>query len=61
MSTVLVTGGSGYVGIHVIAALLREGREVRTTVRSRARETALRASIRRAGRTTASSNSRPPG
>ena len=34
MSKVLVTGGSGYVGTRLIAALLRDGREVRTTVRS---------------------------
>jgi nucleoside-diphosphate-sugar epimerase len=47
MSTVLVTGGSGYVGTHVIAALLREGREVRTTVRSLARAAELRAAVRR--------------
>jgi nucleoside-diphosphate-sugar epimerase len=47
MSRVLVTGGSGYLGTHVIAALLRSGRSVRTTVRSTAREAELRAAIRR--------------
>ena len=31
---VLVTGGSGFVGIHCVAALLRAGYRVRTTVRS---------------------------
>jgi len=31
---VLVTGGSGFVAIHCIAALLRQGYRVRTTVRS---------------------------
>ncbi|MEV7625145.1 NAD-dependent epimerase/dehydratase family protein [Actinoplanes sp. NPDC089786] len=48
-SLVLVTGGSGYVGTHVIAALLRDGRQVRTTVRSMAREAGVRAAVRRDG------------
>ncbi|MFI7232222.1 NAD-dependent epimerase/dehydratase family protein [Nonomuraea angiospora] len=47
MSRVLVTGGAGYVGTHLIAALLRAGRTVRATVRSTARETELRAAVRR--------------
>jgi nucleoside-diphosphate-sugar epimerase len=34
VSPVLVTGGSGYVGTQLIAALLRDGREVRTSGRS---------------------------
>ena len=33
MSTVLVTGGTGYVASHVVAQLLRDGYQVRTTVR----------------------------
>ncbi|GLY99490.1 NAD-dependent epimerase/dehydratase family protein [Actinoplanes sp. NBRC 103695] len=50
MSPVLVTGGSGYVGTHLIAALLRAGRPVRTTVRSVSRsDSALRAAVRRGG------------
>jgi nucleoside-diphosphate-sugar epimerase len=41
MSPVLVTGGSGYVGTQLIAALLRDGTAVRTTV-APAREGTLR-------------------
>jgi dihydroflavonol-4-reductase len=38
MSTVLVTAGSGFVGVHVILRLLNAGHVVRTTVgRSSAR------------------------
>lgn len=47
MSGVLVTGGSGYVGTQLIAALLRAGSPVRATVRSMAREAELRAAVRR--------------
>ena len=47
MSAVLVTGGSGYVGTQLVAALLRAGRPVRATVRSMAREAGLRAAVRR--------------
>jgi nucleoside-diphosphate-sugar epimerase len=47
MSPVLVTGGSGYVGTQLIAALLRAGHPVRATVRSTAREAELRAAVRR--------------
>ena len=47
MSPVLVTGGSGYVGTQLIAALLRAGRPVRATVRSMASESVLRAAVRR--------------
>jgi len=47
MSPVLVTGGSGYVGTQLIAALLRAGRPVRATLRSTAREADLRAAVRR--------------
>jgi nucleoside-diphosphate-sugar epimerase len=48
MSPVLVTGGSGYVGTQLVAALLRVGRPVRATVRSAAREADLRAALGRA-------------
>ncbi|HEY7284489.1 MAG TPA: aldehyde reductase [Vicinamibacterales bacterium] len=49
MSTVLVTGGSGFVGSHVILQLLRDGHTVRTTVRSLAREPGVRAAVESAG------------
>jgi nucleoside-diphosphate-sugar epimerase len=47
MSPVLVTGGSGYLGTQLIAALLRDGRQVRATVRSPDREDEVRAAVRR--------------
>jgi nucleoside-diphosphate-sugar epimerase len=49
MSPVLVTGGTGYVGTQLIAALLRDGRQVRATVRSLDREDEVRAAVRRGG------------
>jgi uncharacterized protein YbjT (DUF2867 family) len=49
MSPVLVTGGSGYVGTQLIAALLRDGRRVRAAVRSLEREGDVRAAVRRDG------------
>src|SRR6187401_377544 len=49
MSVVLVTGGSGFVGSHVILQLLSAGHVVRTTVRSLTREDSVRAMLREAG------------
>jgi nucleoside-diphosphate-sugar epimerase len=43
--TVLVTGGSGYIGGWCVAEALRRGYRVRTTVRSLAREAETRAAI----------------
>lgn len=51
MSIVLVTGGSGFVGSHVILQLLAAGHEVRTTVRSLAREAEVRETLAAAGAT----------
>src|SRR3954467_1842941 len=48
-STVLVTGGTGFLGGWGVAELLRRGHRVRTTVRNVAREPAVRATVERAG------------
>jgi dihydroflavonol-4-reductase len=45
MKTVLVTGGSGYLGSWCVIDLLRRGYNVRTTVRSLSREAEVRAAI----------------
>ena len=49
MSTVLVTGGSGFLGSHVILQLLAAGDDVRTTVRSLKREETVRRMLAGAG------------
>jgi len=43
--TVLVTGGSGYIGGWCVAGLLQQGYVVRTTVRDLGREAAVRAAL----------------
>ena len=49
MSIVLVTGGTGFVGSHVILQLLPQGHEVRTTVRSLSRGESVRSMLKNAG------------
>ena len=49
MSTVLVTGGSGFIGSHAILQLLNRGHVVRTTVRNLKREADVRAMLRQGG------------
>jgi nucleoside-diphosphate-sugar epimerase len=49
MSTVLVTGGSGFIGSHCILQLLAAGYEVRTTVRNLKREADVRAMLKAGG------------
>lgn len=46
---VLVTGGSGFVGVHCILKLLNAGYRVRTTVRSLKREADVRAMLKVGG------------
>lgn len=49
MSTVLVTGGSGFVASHTIIQLLAAGHAVRTTIRSAKRADDVRALLRSGG------------
>ena|SRR5579871_4315294 len=49
MSTVLVTGGSGFIGSHCILQLLAAGHHVRTTVRNLKREGYVRVMLKVAG------------
>lgn len=49
MSTVLVTGGSGFIATHIILQLIAEGHAVRTTVRDLRREPEVRALLKQAG------------
>jgi dihydroflavonol-4-reductase len=47
--SVLVTGGSGFIGVYCILHLLSAGYVVRTTVRSRDRESEVRAMLKAGG------------
>ena len=49
MSTILVTGGSGFIGSHCIVQLLAAGHQLRTTVRNLKREADVRALVRQGG------------
>ena len=49
MNTVLVTGGSGFIGSHLIAQLLAAGHRVRATLRNLTREREVRAMLAQAG------------
>ena len=49
MSTVLVTGGSGFIAVHTILQLLAAGHRVRTTVRTADRSKDVLAMLRQGG------------
>jgi nucleoside-diphosphate-sugar epimerase len=49
VSTILVTGGSGFIGSHSILQLLAAGHRVRATVRSLKREGEVRAMLKEGG------------
>jgi nucleoside-diphosphate-sugar epimerase len=49
VSTVLVTGGSGFIGSHTIVQLLAAGHDVRATVRDLKRADAVRTMLRTGG------------
>ena len=54
MKQVLVTGASGFIGLHCINQLLEQGYEVRGTVRSLSRRDEIETALEKAGRDTSS-------
>ena len=48
MSTVLVTGVTGFIGLHCVHQLIQAGHHVRGTLRSKSREHEVRESLKRA-------------
>lgn len=49
MNTILVTGGSGFIGSHCILQLLAAGHQVRTTIRNPKRQDDVLALLREGG------------
>ncbi|MDP9091076.1 MAG: NAD-dependent epimerase/dehydratase family protein, partial [Pseudomonadota bacterium] len=49
MSTILVTGGTGFIAAHTIAQLLGQKHRVRTTLRNLRREADVRAMLKESG------------
>jgi nucleoside-diphosphate-sugar epimerase len=49
MSTILVTGGTGFIATHTILQALGENHRVRTTIRSLKREADVRAMLKQGG------------
>ena len=60
MATVLVTGGSGFIGGHALLQALAAGHEARTSVRDLRREPGVRALLRGTARTRANACASSP-